>query len=143
MTKKETLHDILEKISKARGKKNKIELLHEYSPRIKSFLELVYNPDIKWILEEGRPSFTRNTQTNNTSFWNYQKRLNIFVNMPPYKHVAVNIRQRSFESFLEEISPKDAEVLIQAKNKTLEPLFKITKEVVAEAFPIMAGKWAA
>lgn len=141
MAKKENLYEILEKISKARGKTKKIELLHQYSADLKYLLELVYNPEIKWILNEERPVFNKNNEKGNNNFWYMKKRLAIFVNLPPYKHVELNIRQRAFESMLEEIHPKDAEILIQAKTKNLEPMLKISKEVVAEAFPLMAGKW--
>ena len=44
-----------------------------------------------------------------------------------------------FISILEGVHPREAEILLLVKDKKLQTKYKITKEIVAEAFPDI--KW--
>ena len=55
------ISEILDKVSKAKTKQNKVALLKEYdSPSLRMVIKSSFDPKIKWSLPEGEVPFKRN-----------------------------------------------------------------------------------
>lgn len=134
----------LEEISKIRSRKQKIARIHDYStPQLKTLLDFTFNPKIKWILPEGNIEYKPSEETNqNLNYRLYQetKKMYIFVNIGPYKDLDPKIRLEKFIDIIQTLHPKDAELLMYMKDKKL-PWSNLTKDLFAEAFPILSENW--
>ena len=55
------ISEILDKVSKAKTKQNKVALLKQYnSPALRMVIKSSFDPKIKWALPEGEVPFKRN-----------------------------------------------------------------------------------
>jgi hypothetical protein len=131
--------EILSEIDKAEGDK-KTELLKKYGAAVpfNMLLSLNFNSNIKLDVPDGQPPYNvrldEHPDTFQTTLAQQIKRLMNIVhgrnNLPKTK------REHIFIQVLEGIPPKEAEVLIFAKDGALTELYPtITKEFVATVFP--------
>ncbi len=137
--------DALEEINQLRGKKQRIEKMHEYSSLIKPWLDMTYSPKIKWLVPEGVPPYkpSKDDSASAASRFLYEmKKINKFLVGGPYPFMDAKKREKLFIEILEFIEPKDAVLLCGIKDKKL-PYDKIDKNLVEEAFPLLAAKWTA
>lgn len=128
---------IFEDASKIRSKKDRVVFLRSHHPN-KTMLKLLkyaYDPSIVWLLPEGAPPYTKNEELDPEYSGLYQedRKLYLFLQggnegITPLK------REMLFVQLLESINPKEAELLIAVKDRTI-PYKGVTKEVVKEAFP--------
>lgn len=130
------IHEIIEKASKAKTRAEKIKVFHENdSWALKDLLRGAYDPSVVWNLPEGDPPYeAADESTVPSNFLKKNTEFRYFVkggegdSLPAYK------RERLFISLLEQIHPKDAELLLKMKDK--KQLAKgITKKLVEEAYP--------
>jgi len=142
----ESIYEILLKVSKKSGNKARSEELarHHNDFGIKVILDLVYNPNIKFLLPETDPPFTPVDEAVDAQ--NVLKAdirlLKYCINVPDGEQLKPIKREQMFIQMLESVDPHDARLLLSVKNKKLpKELRDITESVVRKAFPGIEAKW--
>ena len=141
------ISEVLQKVSNAKTKAEKIKLLHEYNTQtLRSILIWNFDETVKSLLPDGEVPYTPNEApagTEHTLLEQESKRFYYFVangntNIPQMK------RETMFIQMLEGLHRSEAEVLCLVKDKKLGKRYKITRACVEEAFPqIVWGNRAA
>ena len=142
----ESIYDILLKVAKLNGNKARSEALSAYRNDfpIKVILDLVYNPNIEFLLPETDPPFTPvdpGIDAQNVLKADI-RRLRYCLNIPEGEQLRPLKREQMFIQMLEAVDANDAKLLLAVKNKKLPPeLRDITESVVRKAFPGIEEKW--
>ena len=132
------ISEVLQKVSNAKTKAEKIKLLHEYNTQtLRSILIWNFDESVKSLLPEGEVPYTPNEApagTEHTLLEQESKRFYYFVangnaNIPQVK------RETMFIQMLEGLHSSEAELMVLTKNKKLGKKYKITRACVEEAFP--------
>jgi hypothetical protein len=127
--------EILSVISKEKSKNKRIELLRAHtSMPLKIVLQYCFDPNIVWQLPEGKVPYKPNDlQDLEPIFYKEARRLYIFIEgqVPNLKQLR---REQLFIELLEQLDPKDAELIASIKDKKMPYPF-ITYKLVKEAFP--------
>ena len=136
--------EILEAATKQRSKAKKIEILKEFdSPALRAVLIWNFDPSARSMLPEGSVPYNPNEApkgTDHNRLTSEYKNLYHFVKggndtLAPLR------RESMFIQLLERLHAEEAEVICLVKDKNLTDKYKLTKEVVAEAFPDIAWGW--
>lgn len=131
-------HEILELVSKQRSKSKRVEILKEYeNDALKSILIWNFDETVVSLLPEGDVPFNKNevpVGTDHTSLRREYKRLYNFVKGGNDSLSSLR-RETMFIQMLEGLHPEEAELLCLVKDKNLSNRYKITKDVVEEAYP--------
>ena len=131
------MHEILDLVSKQRSRAKKVEVLKEYeTDALKSILIWNFDESVISVLPAGEVPYEKNdvpVGTDHTSLRKEWKNLYHFVQggnntLSPIR------RETMFIQMLEGLHPEESEILILIKDKKLSSKFKLTKEVVSEAF---------
>jgi len=136
------VHEVLEVISKQRTKAKKIELLKEY--RCDSLVSLLiwnFDDSVISMLPEGEVPFEKNEVpigTDHTSLRKEWKNLYHFVKGGNDGLSSLR-RETMFIQILEGLHPEEAKILCLTKDKALQTKYKISYDVVKEAYPDI--KW--
>jgi len=105
---------------------------------VRTYLNLNYNPQVKWLLPEGSPPYKKEVDKpigyEQTTLQNELKRLYIFFderqNLKPMK------RESLFISMLEGLHHSEADLLCLVKEKNLIKKYpSITEQIVRMVFP--------
>ena len=129
--------EVLEKVSKAKTKKEKIDILRNNNVMsVRDVLQGAFDNNIKWNLPEGAPPYTPNRPESIPStllrrhldFKYFVKGLVVSEKLNSLK------REQLFVGLLESIHPKDAEILLLMVSKK-PPVKGLTKKLVQEAYP--------
>lgn len=142
----ESIYEILLKIAKLDGNKARSEALSAYRNDfpIKVILDLVYNPNIKFLLPETDPPFTpvdEGIDAQNVLKADVRK-LKYCLDLPEGRQLRPLKREQMFIQLLEAVDAGDAKLLLHVKNKKLPKELKdITESVVRKAFPGIEEKW--
>ena len=132
-----SLVTIFADVAKAKNKKEKKEVLlkHGNNGALKEILKYTYDPNIKFLLPPGNPPYTSvvDETENPTYLYGLVRKLYLFVeggneNLKPQR------REYLFIELLESIHPKEAEILLQMKDKKLK-CNGLTYNLVKETFP--------
>ena len=128
---------IFEDIAKAKSitERKKILLEHGSNP-LKELLKYAFHPDIKFLLPEGAPPYKTvgsPDEYNPTYLYPNIRKLYLFVE-GGNEGLTTLRREQLFVQLLEELHPKEAEVLIQVKDKKLK-YRGLTYKLVKETFP--------
>ncbi len=128
---------IFEDIAKAKSitERKKILLEHGSNP-LKELLKYAFHPDIKFLLPEGAPPYKTvgsPDEYNPTYLYPNIRKLYLFVEGGNDGLTTLR-REQLFVQLLEELHPKEAEVLIQVKDKKLK-YRGLTYKLVKETFP--------
>lgn len=129
--------EILNKVSEAKTKKEKIKLLKEQDNNwaLKDILRGSYDDAVQWILPTGKAPYDPAPEESHPSSWyQHNRKLENFVKGGPGERLKSYQREKIFLDILESIHPSDAELLVQMINKKLE-VKGITKALVKEAYP--------
>lgn len=132
------MHEVLQKVSNAKTKAQKIKLLQEYNtPALRQILIANFDESIISELPEGDVPFNKNDapeDTEHTKLVHEYKKLYLFFKggAPQLKQ---SRRETLFIQLLEGLHKGEAEVLCLMKDKALGKRWKITKQCVEEAFP--------
>lgn len=128
------IYEILENTSKKKTEKEKIKYLQEHADNatLQTILVGAFFPGVEWDLPPGAPPYTPCDPVNAESFlYTQAKRFYIFAKGGSNLN---NLRREAlFIETLESVHPKDAEVIIAMKDKTLP--YGITPDLVNKAFP--------
>jgi hypothetical protein len=135
---KYTMHEMLKKAGNQRSNANKIKLLREFdSPELRSLVKSSYDPNIEWLLPEGNVPYNKKDFklgdgshkflfTEISTLYHFVKGGNDSLKKPK--------REQMFIELLESLHESEAELLILAKDKGLYKEYKLSDNVVREAF---------
>lgn len=128
--------EIFELIDKAKTKQDKIALLNDNAtPAVKNILVGTFDDGIVWNLPEGTPPYTpADTRSTANSFSRQLDQLRYFVVGGPGDKLVKSKRESMFIRLLENIHPKDAELVLSMVAKK-SPAKGLTKALVKEVFP--------
>ena len=132
------LHEILELASKQRAKAKKIEILQQYeNDALKTIFIWNFDETVISVLPPGDVPFNKNevpVGTDHTSLRREYKHLYNFVKGGNDGLSGLR-RETMFIQMLEGLHPEEAEILCLCKDKRLADKYKITYDVVKQAFP--------
>lgn len=132
------LHEILELASKQRAKAKKIEILQQYeNDALKTIFIWNFDETVISVLPVGEVPFNKNevpVGTDHTSLRREYKHLYNFVKGGNDGLSGLR-RETMFIQMLEGLHPEEAEILCLCKDKRLGDKYKITYDVVKQAFP--------
>ena len=133
-----SLTEILQKVSSAKTKKEKVDLLQEYNSQgLRSVLIINFDDSLEFLLPEGEVPFTPNDApagTEHTRLTQEYRGLYRFFKGGDSSIKGMR-REQLFVQLLEGLHADEANMLVSACNKDLQSKYRITKAVVAEAFP--------
>ena len=131
-------HEVLELVSKQRTKAKKIEILQEYeSDALKSILIWNFDQTVVSMVPEGEVPFKKNEVpigTDHTSLRREWKNLFHFIKGGNDELSSLR-RETMFIQMLEGLHPEEAKIICLVKDKNLTQKYKLTRDLVAEAFP--------
>jgi hypothetical protein len=136
------LHEILDLVSKQRSNAKRVEILKEYeTDSLKAILIWNFDESVISMLPEGPVPYKENevpVGTDHTSLRREFKHLYNFVRGGNDSLSSLR-RETMFVQILEGLHPEEAQILCLVKDRALATKYKISKEVVGEAYPDI--KW--
>ena len=133
-----SIHEILELASKQRSKAKKIEILQEYvNPALKSLFIWNFDDTVISVVPPGEVPYNPNevpVGTDHTSLRKEYKHLFNFVRGGNDSLTSLR-RETMFIQMLEGLHPEEAAILCLVKDKALQTKYKLSYEVVKEAYP--------
>jgi hypothetical protein len=136
------ISEVLQKVSNAKTKAEKIKLLNEHNtPALRAILIANFDESIISMLPEGNVPFTPNDApkgTEHTVLEHEYRKLYLFFK-GGNSSVNQTTRENLFIQLLEGLQEEEANLLVLVKDKSLGRKYKITKACVEEAFPTI--KW--
>jgi hypothetical protein len=136
------ISEVLQKVSNAKTKAEKIDLLHQYNtPALRAILIANFDESIISMLPEGEVPFNPNDApkgTEHTVLEHEYRKLYLFFK-GGNSSVNQTTRENLFIQLLEGLHQDEANILVLVKDKSLGRKYKITKACVEEAFPSI--KW--
>ena len=132
------LSEILQKVSSAKTKKEKVELLQEYNNNgLRAVLIINFDESLKFLLPDGEVPFDANDApagTDHTRLDHEYRGLYRFFKGGDSSIKGMR-REQMFVQLLEGLHKDEANLLVAACNKDIQAKYRITKQVVSEAFP--------
>ena len=132
------IHEILELASKQRSKAKKVEILQEYeTDALKTIFIWNFDQTVISVLPSGDVPFNKNevpVGTDHTSLRREYKHLYNFVKGGNDGLSGLR-RETMFIQMLEGLHPEEAELICLCKDKRLAEKYKITYDIVKQAYP--------
>ena len=132
------IFEILDLVGAQRSKAKKVEILQEYrDPSLVSILIWNFDDTVISVIPEGEVPYNPNevpVGTDHTSLRREYKNLYHFVQGGNTSLSTIR-RETMFIQMLEGLHPREAEILCLIKDKKLTTKYKLTYEVVKEAYP--------
>ena len=132
------INEVLQKVSNAKTKPEKVKLLKEYNTNaLRSILIANFDESIVSLLPPGEVPYTPNDApegTEHTVLEKEYRKLYLFFKGGS-STLKQSKREELFIQMLEGLSEGEAEVLVLIKDKKLGKRWKITKACVEQAFP--------
>ena len=142
-----SISEILAEAASKNKKADRVAILQKNSSAaLKKVLGFAYDPRVVFALPEGNIldeaiNFANKADDLQGALYNRARMLDYVIQTPTNKSKPIE-RERIFFQLLESVDPDDARLLIAIKDKKLpEQYSKVSKEVVAEAFPGIAKGW--
>ena len=131
------MNEVLQKVSNAKTKKEKISLLRELNTQaLRSVLIINFDDSIISMLPDGAVPYTPNEAPEGTEHTVLEKEYRLLYHFfKGGSKISQAKREQMFVGLLEGLTAGEAEVLCLAKDKKLGKRWKITKATVTEAFP--------
>ena len=130
--------EILQKVSSAKTKKEKVELLQEYNNNaLRAILIINFDESLEFLLPDGEVPFTPNDApvgTEHTRLAHEYKGLYKYFKGGDSSLKGMK-REQLFVQLLEGLAEEEANLLVSACNKDIQSKYRVTKAAVAEAFP--------
>jgi len=131
------LNEVLQKISNAKTKTQKIKLLQQHnSPALRQILIANFDESIISMLPAGDVPYEKNEapeETEHTKLVHEYRKLYLFFKGGA--NVSQSRRETLFIQLLEGLHQGEAEVLCLMKDRQIGKRWKITKQCVEEAYP--------
>ena len=135
---RELVSEIFTKVNNAKVKADKIAVLRKYdTPAMRMLLKGAFDPKIEWDLPPGIPPYIKNESPEGTEHtWLEIEAKRLYNFLKGGNDQLNKIRKETlFIQILEGLHQKEAEVLIDIKNGTLNKTYKgLTSDMVKEAF---------
>ena len=132
------MSEILDKVAKAKTKKQKVELLRQHNTdALRMVLKSSFDPRIEWDLPEGDVPYTPNEAPEGTehNMLVHEARTLYHYIKGGNPKLTQNRRENMFIQLLEGLHQSEAEIVISAKDKGLHSKYKgLSANVVREAF---------
>ena len=132
------VHEILELVSKQRSRAKKVEILQKYEDlSLKTLFIWNFDDTVVSMVPEGDVPYKENEVpigTDHTSLRREYKHLYNFVKGGNDGLSSLR-RETMFIQMLEGLHPEEAKILCLVKDKCLQTKYKLTYDVVAEAYP--------
>lgn len=132
------INEVLQKVSNAKTKPEKVKLLKEYNTNaLRSILIANFDESIVSLLPPGEVPYTPNDApegTEHTVLEKEYRKLYLFFKGGS-STLKQSKREELFIQMLEGLTEGEAEVLVLIKDKKLGKRWKITKACVEQAFP--------
>ena len=131
------MHEVLQKVSNAKTKKEKITMLQEFnSQALRSVLIINFDESVVSLLPPGIPPYNANKVPEGTEHTRLEQQTRLLHHFfKGGSSVKQAKREMMFIQMLEGLHEGEAEVLCLAKDKQIGKRWKITKACVEEAFP--------
>jgi hypothetical protein len=136
------MNEILDLASKQKSNAKKVEVLKEYeNDALKSLLIWNFDESVISVLPSGEVPYKPNENPLGTDHSSLRREFKHFYNFVKGGNDSLPSLRREtiFIQILEGLHPSEAEVLCLVKDKQLQSKFKITKDLVSEAYPDI--KW--
>lgn len=133
------VYEILELFSKAKNKKERVEVLQKYSQlgALRDVLRGTFDDSLQFNLPKGTPPYTPNRpESVPSTLLKKHREFGLFVESGTNDRLPAYRREMKFVQLLESIHPKDAELVLAMKDKDLDIKF-LTKKLVQEVFPTL------
>ena len=132
------LTEIIQQVSSAKTKKEKVELLTKYNNNgLRALMIINFDESLKFMLPDGEVPFKRNDApagTEHTRLDSEYKGLYRYFKGGDNTLKGIR-REQLFVQLLEGLTEDEANLLVSACNKDIQSKYRITKAVVSEAFP--------
>ena len=132
------IHEILDLVVKQRSKAKKIDILKEYeNDALKTIFIWNFDDTVVSVVPEGEVPFKKNEVpigTDHTSLRREHKNLYHFVRGGNDSLSTIR-RETMLIQLLEGLHPEEAEIICLTKDKLLQSKYKITYDMVKEAYP--------
>ena len=132
------MSEVLDKVAKAKTKKQKIELLRQNNTdALRMVLKSSFDPRIEWELPEGDVPYTPNEAPEGTehNMLVHEARTLFHYIKGGNGQLTQNKRETMFIQLLEGLHEDEAKIVIAAKDKKLHQVYKgLSANVVKEAF---------
>ena len=132
------ISEVLQKVSNAKTKAEKVKLLKEYNTSTLRML-LIWNFDesVKSAVPEGEVPYTPNEAPAGTEHTKLEHESRLFFHfiVGGNNNLTKTRREQMFIQMLEGLHKDEAEIICLVKDKKLGKRYKITKACVEEAFP--------
>ena len=126
--------EFLEKVGKLKKTQEKIDALkHNDSFELRVILQSGYDPNVKWALPPGIPPYKPNDLVDQEHVLLKECQKLTYYIQGFHENLAQIKRETMFVQLLENVAPKDAELLCTLKDK--KPIKGITLQHVTEALP--------
>ena len=136
------IHEILELVNKQRSNAKRVEVLQKYgNDALKTLFVWNFDDTAISVLPEGHVPYKENdvpVGTDHTSLRREYKHLYNFVRGGNDSLSSLR-RKTMFIQMLEGLHPEEAKILCLVKDKQLQTHFKVSKDIVSQAFPEI--KW--
>ncbi len=131
------MHEILQKVSNAKTKKEKVTLLKKYNTQaLRSLFIINFDETVISLLPPGDVPYEPNDAPEGTEHTILEKEARLLHHFfKGGSNVSQVKRENMFIQMLEGLNSGEAEVLCLAKDRKLGKRWKITKACVSEAFP--------
>jgi len=131
------MHEVLQKVSNAKTKKEKIKLMQEFNTSALRMLFIInFDDSVVSLLPPGTVPYTPNDAPDGTQHTILEKEARLLHHFfKGGSNVSQTKRESMFIQMLEGLSAGEAEVLTLAKDKKIGKRWKITKAAVSEAYP--------
>ena len=131
------MNEVLQKVSNAKTKAQKIKLLQEYNtPALRQVLIANFDESVISMLPEGDVPYKQNDapeETEHTVLVHEYRKLYLFFKSGA--NISQTRRETLFIQLLEGLHKGEAEVLCLMKDKMIGKRWKITRQCVEDAFP--------
>ena len=132
------VHEVLELVDSQRTKAKKIQILQEYSDdALKAILIWNFDPTAISVIPSGPVPYKENevpVGTDHTSLRREWKNLYHFLK-GGNDSLSTMRRETMFIQMLEGLHPEEAKIICLVKDKDLESRYKITYDMVQQAYP--------
>ena len=131
------MHEVLQKVSNAKTKAQKVKLLEEYNtPALRAILIANFDESVISMLPDGEVPYKENEapeETEHTRLVHEYRKLYLFFKGGA--NISQTRRETLFIQLLEGLHKGEAEVLTLMKDKMIGKRWKITRQCVEDAFP--------
>ena len=131
------MHEVLQKVSNAKTKKEKIKLLQDLNtPALRMLFIINFDDSVVSLLPPGDVPYTPNEAPDGTQHTILEKEARLLHHFfKGGSNVSQVKREQMFVQMLEGLNSGEAEALVLAKDKRIGKRWKITKACVSEAYP--------